>query len=153
MFECKRTRTCVLSHLPPVTKGLMMVPRRRNARTSRRFDKTVENLFLVLRLGFSGRTNHSPCCYVASTQGHTRASGPCGGRKEGQQGRKGSVNPPCVVSTWNHSQPDPPVCGQGCSAQSPSALPRETGEGRVAGGLAPHSAGTSPESTFPLHMS
>ena len=31
-----------------------------------------------------------------------RTSGPCGGRKEGPQGRKGSVTP-CVVWTWDHT--------------------------------------------------
>ena len=34
-----------------------------------------------------------------------RTSGPCSGRKEGPQGRKGVRKPPCVASTWNHNQP------------------------------------------------
>ena len=32
-----------------------------------------------------------------------RTSGPCGGCKQGPQGRKGSVTP-CAASTWNHKE-------------------------------------------------
>ena len=45
---------------------------------------------------FSKWTNHSACWCVTSTEGTIfgrRTSGPCGGRKEGTQGRKGSVTP------------------------------------------------------------
>ena len=48
--------------------------------------------------GFSERTNHSPCGCGASTEGLQFLGGARqalgGGRKEGPQGRKGSVTPP-----------------------------------------------------------
>ena len=61
-----------------------MVPCSRNAMTA------------STQSGFSERTNHSPCG-LRRLEGRLQffgrcTSGPCGGRKEGPPGRKGSVN-------------------------------------------------------------
>ena len=64
-------------------KGLILVPRARNATTRRRVD-AVQNLDGSAR-GFSERTNHSPRGCVASTErffwGGRRTSGPRGGAR------------------------------------------------------------------------
>ena len=77
-------------------KGLMVPLSRKDTQGPRRRFHTVVNLY-GSALGFSERTNHSPCGCVASTEclqflGDARqALG--GGRKEGPQGGKGSVTP------------------------------------------------------------
>ena len=54
--------------------------------------------------GFSERTNHSPVSPQRKvTISGRRTSGPHGGRKEGPQGRQGSVRPLCCVNAGPES--------------------------------------------------
>ena len=71
------------------TKGLILVPRSRNTTPMQTLPRSPHR-------GFSERTNHSPYGWSPQrkiTISGRRTSGPHGGRKEGLQGRKGSVTP------------------------------------------------------------
>ena len=96
------------SHLFLSLKGSVMVPLRRNDTDNAGAFGAVVNPVLVLRGGFSKRTDHRSLLLAsASTQGCNFWGGarqaPCGGRKQGPQGRGWFLDPRCFASTWNQA--------------------------------------------------
>ena len=96
------------SHFFLSLKGSVMVPLRRNDADNAGAFGAVVNPVLVLRGGFSKRTDHRSLLLAsASTQGCNFWGGarqaPCGGRKQGPQGRGWFLDPRCFASTWNQA--------------------------------------------------
>ena len=82
------------SQLVRISQGLIMVPRSRNAMTTQMLQRSREVVVLrqVLVSGpMTALAAASPQRKV--TLFGRRASGPCGGHKEGPQGHKGSITP------------------------------------------------------------
>jgi hypothetical protein len=69
------------------TEGSVMVPRRRNAMTTQTLRRSRGPVSVLRRVLVSG-----PITALTAKIGR-RTSGPCGGGKEGPQGRNGSVDP------------------------------------------------------------
>ena len=67
-----------------------MVPRQRNARTTQTLRRSREPV-LVSVLGLSDRTNHSPCCFIASKESYNCWEAHVTPLRW-TQGRNGSVN-------------------------------------------------------------